>query len=110
MNYMHDLTPQHDVAVPACASGCERRQERQGFPACTLNASGATNGCGTQTPRQEAVCDFGVENGVGAALYMPLMRFDEIYDPDTAIRRGTMFAALDKPFYGDRGEGCGCGK
>ena len=47
------------------------------------------------------VCGFGVENTVLAAVYAPLQAFDEVYDTDVALYRGTMFASLDKPFYGD---------
>jgi hypothetical protein len=46
------------------------------------------------------VCGFGVEGTVLAAVWAPLNRFADLYDADTALRRGTLFAALDKPFYG----------
>ena len=47
------------------------------------------------------VCGFGVEGVVLAAVWAPLNRFADLYDTDTALRRGTLFAALDKPFYGE---------
>ena len=62
------------------------------------------NGCGDcQYPYQQGmhVCGFGVHKGILAAVYAPLSRFDELYDVETAYRRGTMFSELDKPFYGD---------
>lgn len=68
------------------------------------------NGCGgCQYPYQEGmhVCGFGVHKGILAAVYAPLSRFDELYDVETAYRRGTMFSELDKPFYGD-GKGVDC--
>jgi hypothetical protein len=57
--------------------------------------------CGCAYDENARVCGFGVENSVLAALYTPLQAFDEVYDTDVALSRGTMFAALDKPFYGD---------
>lgn len=50
---------------------------------------------------------FGVVGGVLAAMYVPVQRFDHLYDMETAWRRGTLFEELDKPFYGSGKEG-GC--
>ena len=53
-----------------------------------------------------------------AMVYSPCQSWCGIYDPETALRRGTLFKALDKPFEvmqrsgrcsAERG-GCGCGK
>ena len=64
----------------------------------------ASSGCGLcpgNDDQRHTACGFGVEGGVLAAVWVPLNRFADLYDADTALRRGTLFAALDKPFYGD---------
>lgn len=38
-----------------------------------------------------------------AMAYVESQDFDEIYSPSVALKRGTLFAALDKPY-------CGCRK
>ena len=43
---------------------------------------------------------FGLKGYPLASVYAPLQEFDEIYDLDNALNRGTMFAALDLPFEG----------
>ena len=63
--------------------------------------------CACSADDKMKVCGFGVESGILAAVYAPLSRFEGVYDPDTAIRRGTMFEGLDKPFYGG-GKGVDC--
>ena len=53
-----------------------------------------------------------------AMVYSPCQSWCGIYDPETALRRGTLFKALDKPFEatwrsdrcGAARGGCGCGK
>ncbi len=35
-----------------------------------------------------------------AMAYVPMQRFEKIYDDDKALERGTIFAALDLPFKG----------
>ena len=35
-----------------------------------------------------------------AMMYVPDQEWQDIYDQDTALERGTLFAELDKPFYG----------
>ena len=84
-------------------------------------------GCGCETPRDlydgrntdpyargtdEFFCaekkTWGLEGYPVAMVYAPLQRFDHIYDPDTAMKRGTIFEELDLPFKGsDTGKG-GC--
>lgn len=46
---------------------------------------------------------FGIQDGTLAALYMPLQRFDDLYDEETALKQGTLFRELDLPFWGRRG-------
>ncbi len=35
-----------------------------------------------------------------AMAYVPMQRFQELYSPETALRVGTLFKELDKPFLG----------
>ena len=37
-----------------------------------------------------------------ASVYAPLQTFDELYDPATALKQGTLFSQLDLPFMGNR--------
>ena len=62
---------------------------------------GSCGKCGCAYDENARVCGFGVEKAVLAAVYTPLQAFDEVYDTDVALYRGTMFASLDKPFYGE---------
>lgn len=86
-----------------------RRAEARGLPFCggcengqDCGSTGESCGCG-QEPSDNGygrVIHFGVEGGVLAALYVPLQCFNHLYDMDTALRRGTLFSELDKPFFG----------
>lgn len=42
------------------------------------------------------------ENASLAMTYVPYQRFEGLYDEDTALDRGTLFKALDLPFYGGK--------
>ena len=64
-------------------------------------AQGDMHGCGVQESSA-----FGVHGGILAALYIPVQPFDDLYDEDTALSRGTMFRALDLPFVGGKGGNC----
>ncbi len=35
-----------------------------------------------------------------AMMYVPYQHFENTYDPEKALSRGTLFADLDMPFYG----------
>ena len=35
-----------------------------------------------------------------AMMYVPVQQWQDIYEQDTALERGTLFTELDKPFYG----------
>lgn len=37
-----------------------------------------------------------------AMAYVPMQRFEKIYDDDRALERGTIFEALDLPFKGGK--------
>lgn len=43
-----------------------------------------------------------------AMVYSPYQFFRDIYSPDAALNRGTMFAELDLPFEGDKRKTGGC--
>ena len=37
-----------------------------------------------------------------AMMYIPFQRFENLYEPEKALERGTLFAELDLPFYGGK--------
>lgn len=37
-----------------------------------------------------------------AMMYVPYQRFENLYEPEKALERGTLFADLDMPFYGSK--------
>ena len=43
---------------------------------------------------------WGLENYPLASVYAPLQRFQNLYDKETALQHGTIFAELDLPFMG----------
>lgn len=50
-----------------------------------------------------------------AMVYAPCQGFHDLYDPETALMRGTLFSELDLPLEvveqnGNGGCGCGCGR
>lgn len=53
-----------------------------------------------------------MENGAGACLagtslamvYAPIQRFQNLYEPEEGLCRGTIFQELEKPFHGGRGK------
>ena len=54
-----------------------------------------------QSPPQPK-CDF-YENKALAMAYVPWQTWQEIYDVEKALQRGTIFCQLDKPFSGKGG-------
>lgn len=111
---MQDLTPQERVdgallsRILGTDCDCDRSgvREHEAVPAMSgyVQARSHGNGCGScgcAYDEQKHVCGFGVENAVLASVYVPMQKFEGVYDKETALRRGTMFEALDKPFYGD---------
>lgn len=56
-------------------------------------------GCATCTRRNLNSCD----NEVLAMAYVPWQRFNETYEPAKALKAGTIFPELDKPFLGRKG-------
>ena len=43
-----------------------------------------------------------------AMVYAPLQKFHELYEPDVALERGTLFSELDLPFEGGKMNKGGC--
>ena len=110
LNNMQDLTQKErveDGLLDQLISGCKcdvvPAWQGRG-DAVALPISSRCGTCDCDHDEHAGVCGFGVENAVLAAVWAPLNRFDGIYDMDTAWRRGTMFATLDKPFYGGQKE------
>lgn len=66
------------------------------------------------TPRRESdncgMADggFGLASHPLAMVYSPLQEFREIYTPNVALERGTVFSELDLPFEGGKGKKGGC--
>lgn len=111
MSEMQDLTPRgrvddallNRILDTDCACGDTHGNTR--YDADVAHAYvDAREGCGVCScghDDDKSVCGFGVDRGVLAAVYVPMQRFEGVYDTGTAMRRGTMFEGLDKPFYGD---------
>ena len=38
-----------------------------------------------------------------AMAYVPWQKFEKTYEPQMALKKGTIFPELDKPFWGRRG-------
>ena len=60
---------------------------------------GSENGCPSPAP-----CTTGSDPLSGASLamvYSPEQAFEMLYEPDEGLVHGTIFQALDKPFFGD---------
>ena len=67
------------------------------------NAGGSCHGgCG------EYEGGWGLESYPLAMVYSPLQQFRELYEPDVALMRGTMFSELDLPFEGGKMNKGGC--
>ena len=46
---------------------------------------------------------FGLVGYPLASVYAPLQEFQNLYDEQQALKRGTLFSELDKPFSGGQG-------
>jgi hypothetical protein len=68
-----------------------------GCPSCRLTPSGS-RGIQPVRPRENRETD-----GISLAMvYSPAQEFDDLYDPEEGLYRGTIFVKLDKPLR----EGC----
>ena len=61
---------------------------------CTCNAAPVTCGCGEKLPGPSP------EAGLMVTMAtIPMQQWETLYDPETALRQGTVFPCLDKPFH-----------
>lgn len=59
--------------------------------------------CMDQTPNAPEIQESTFPAHVSLAMmYVPFQRFENLYDPEKALERGTLFAELDLPFYGGK--------
>ena len=63
------------------------------------NVGGTCDGCG----KGERETSWGLVGYPIAMVYSTLQNFDELYDKDKALTRGTIFKELDLPFLGALG-------
>ena len=66
------------------------------------NAQGQTDSC------IDGDMGWGLRAHPLAMVYSPLQEFHELYEPDMALERGTLFSELDLPFEGGKGKKGGC--
>ena len=68
---------------------------------CRVGFSGENcGGCGTHINSR-----FGLTDRPAGSVYAPLQDFDDLYDPEKALARGTMFSTLDLPLEVSSGGG-----
>lgn len=51
---------------------------------------------------------WGLKSHPLAMVFSPLQEFHELYSPEKALERGTIFSELDLPFDGNKGSKGGC--
>ena len=96
-------------------SGASRPSFAMSNNASDLPDSGSSKGgrlCDGTLPQQKNEQSSCAEKAGGwglvahplAMVYSPLQEFHEIYTPDVALSRGTMFSELDLPFEGGNGK------
>lgn len=52
---------------------------------------------------QKCRANYDMDDMALAMAYVPWQRFDQVYEPDKALKYGTIFPELNKPFLGKRG-------
>lgn len=67
----------------------KERQENYSEAVCSCRSDGAERR------------SWGLEGYPLASVYAPIQNFDELYDCETALSRGTIFSKLDLPFMGE---------
>ncbi len=84
-----------------CAQGrsLPRNENANSMNGCNNMSNG---GCGNGNST------WGLKSHPLAMVYSPLHEFRDLYDPDVALERGTMFAELDLPFEGGKTGKGGC--
>ncbi len=74
---------------------------------------GTQNAGGGSARQGAAGATFAIPDLYGAPLamvYSPAQRFDDLYDPEEGLEAGTIFRALDFPFYPTGCASCGRGR
>lgn len=104
-----------NTRMPDC--GCEKQpvmpdcgcSNKQAIVDCGCKETPAKSDCGcASVPRKSCKCDCGDRNehmrhmpvGIG---YVPMQKWEEMYDPATALCQGTAFPSLNLIFCGKRG-------
>jgi hypothetical protein len=65
-------------------------------------------GCGEQSAQSDSEQQLQRDCDIPVMVFIPMQDFCRMYNEAEGLRRGTMFPALDKPFYG-KGRNC-CGR
>ena len=90
----------------------EAQNDAQPRGRSTPRNEGGNGGCGCENQNDgcgNANGGWGLDSHPLARVYSPLQHFRDIYDPEIALGRGTLFAELDLPFEGDKNKnGGGC--
>ena len=114
-----------NCGAPRSACGCEQHENENARclderiqrdrcgngDVCLIDERPRYERCGCGAPGREH--SFGLRGYPLASVYSPLQEFHELYDPETALKRGTIFKELDLPFYGgcsDSEGKCGGGR
>ena len=128
---MHKNELRNNCGIPQSLCGCDgrgtddvrrvnERTQRDGCgcehydigDSCRIDERARYERCGCGEPAVER--SYGLRGYPLASVYSPLQEFRELYDAETALKRGTVFKELDLPFYGgcceDNDDKCGGGR
>ena len=102
LNPRMDRAPEDHGHGNGCGCGINDGQDGHHHPQGGCGCVGY-EGCG---PDSRGLCEYPL-----AMVYSPCQVFRGLYDPDTALHRGTLFGELDLPLGGEGGLGtaeCAC--
>lgn len=102
LNPRMDRVPENHGHGNGCGCGINDGQDGHHHPHSGCGCVGY-EGCG---PDSWGLCEYPL-----AMVYSPCQVFRGLYDPDTALHRGTLFGELDLPLGGEGGLGtaeCAC--
>lgn len=92
-----EIAPGGEIGHSGCGCGCDDAQDNG-------NVCMGHEGCGENS--------WGLNEYPLAMVYAPCQQFRALYDPATALSRGTLFTELDLPLGGTEGTftalGCAC--
>lgn len=83
-----DMMPRYECCAQAASSNVSDVMNKE--------EDCSSMGCGSGT----AAARWGIKDHPLAMVYAPLQEWRSLYDLDTALSRGTLFAELDLPFLG----------